>query len=856
MKKNQIASFIMLIFSVFCFSQTTIQNPKTGLNNSGYVKITKIVLSDTATVLSFNVNFTPNWWINIPLETYIQPVNSQQKYRIKYTEGIQIDKHFYMPESGKTSFKLYFDAIPNGTKMIDFYEEVERGWQIYDIALNENANKLILPKALYSNWFSATTGDLELSIDEKFVVYKNQLWTIDQYKVGKAVNAINLTSTNGKTTILYHQLATGNTCMFGESATEFKQYHNNSAEALKTAVIDNEPYKLPIFKLDTAIYCGYIKDYTSRVGIKTMSLSVNDIITGEQSTHLIKIDDNGYFSLKVPLYYPNLCYVRSSLYNGAVLLEPGKKLFQLLDHTDENGRNLFMSDMARTNTDLAKLENIRNFDYDKMRKNILDMTPVQYKAFCKEAETKEINALDSIMKNSKLSAKAYQIMQLETKYSSMSNMMSYSMNYESAYREKNKIPRTQRELDIKIDSLTVEYFDFINPETMNNSMAVIAPSYNSFINRLKYIEVIRAKNSYGLNLFELANAIEKEGIQLTENEKNIISKNREIEKLTKTPKYKAYIEKYGTRIKEFNIKYKLELANNFKENPKADNNAIYEYIKRNKIKLTKDETKLWKEIISFDNKQDSKIIRNFYSTYRDSINAFYKKHNDVVIEYFAIKTREARNENLKSSFGCEAGFSTDIMNAQDVTRKIVEEVLPVSEQKLKAMQQQFVTPFIAEYIAVCNNNSIAKIEANKKKTGFSINETPKTEADKVFDTIMEKYRGKVVYVDFWATWCGPCIGANQRIKPLKEEMDLSKVAFVYITDQSSPLNTWNNMIPDIKGEHYRVSQDEWNYLKAKFQINGIPHFVLVGKKGEVINPKLGFMENNAIKTLLEKHIND
>ena len=52
---------------------------------------------------------------------------------------------------------------------------------------------------------------------------------------------------------------------------------------------------------------------------------------------------------------------------------------------------------------------------------------------------------------------------------------------------------------------------------------------------------------------------------------------------------------------------------------------------------------------------------------------------------------------------------------------------------------------------------------------------------------------------------------------------------VYITNPTSPQSTWANMISDIKGEHYRVGNDEWNFLAAKFNISGIPHYVLVIK---------------------------
>jgi len=48
------------------------------------------------------------------------------------------------------------------------------------------------------------------------------------------------------------------------------------------------------------------------------------------------------------------------------------------------------------------------------------------------------------------------------------------------------------------------------------------------------------------------------------------------------------------------------------------------------------------------------------------------------------------------------------------------------------------------------------------------------------------------------------------------------------------------MIPDIKGEHFRFKNDEWNYLKTRFKISGIPHYVLVNKTGEVVRDKIYF----------------
>ena len=81
------------------------------------------------------------------------------------------------------------------------------------------------------------------------------------------------------------------------------------------------------------------------------------------------------------------------------------------------------------------------------------------------------------------------------------------------------------------------------------------------------------------------------------------------------------------------------------------------------------------------------------------------------------------------------------------------------------------------------------------------------------------------------------------------------IVFLYITGPSSPEGTWNNMIPDIKGEHYRVNADEWNTLSAKFNISGIPHCVLVDKEGVVAkNNGMPSYDLNAMKKIFEEFL--
>jgi hypothetical protein len=60
------------------------------------------------------------------------------------------------------------------------------------------------------------------------------------------------------------------------------------------------------------------------------------------------------------------------------------------------------------------------------------------------------------------------------------------------------------------------------------------------------------------------------------------------------------------------------------------------------------------------------------------------------------------------------------------------------------------------------------------------------------------------------------------------------------------------MIPDIKGEHYRLTKDEWNIVASEFGIGAVPRYMLVGKDGKIISDNIVYVGNPALKNMLLK----
>ena len=151
-----------------------------------------------------------------------------------------------------------------------------------------------------------------------------------------------------------------------------------------------------------------------------------------------------------------------------------------------------------------------------------------------------------------------------------------------------------------------------------------------------------------------------------------------------------------------------------------------------------------------------------------------------------------------------------------------------------------------------NNDLLKQIEINKKKTGFTVNETGEVSNEDLFPSIISKFRGHTLLVDFWATWCGPCRSANKQILPMKKELKDKDIIYLYITGETSPLGTWRNMIPDIHGEHFRVTDEQWSYLREKFSIRGVPTYFVIDKEGNITYKQTGFPGVDTMKEQLMK----
>ncbi|MGJ8760873.1 MAG: TlpA family protein disulfide reductase [Polaribacter sp.] len=125
---------------------------------------------------------------------------------------------------------------------------------------------------------------------------------------------------------------------------------------------------------------------------------------------------------------------------------------------------------------------------------------------------------------------------------------------------------------------------------------------------------------------------------------------------------------------------------------------------------------------------------------------------------------------------------------------------------------------------------------------------------------LDSFKGKYVYIDVWATWCGPCIREIPSLKSIEKEFHNKNIEFVSIsTDESrrsggsweAAEKKWRDFVKDkeLSGVQLWAGQD-FSFQQA-YQISGIPRFILIDPQGNIVEANAPRPSDPRLKSLLE-----
>ena len=122
------------------------------------------------------------------------------------------------------------------------------------------------------------------------------------------------------------------------------------------------------------------------------------------------------------------------------------------------------------------------------------------------------------------------------------------------------------------------------------------------------------------------------------------------------------------------------------------------------------------------------------------------------------------------------------------------------------------------------------------------------------ETALQDLKGKYVYIDVWATWCGPCIGEIPYLKELEHTYEGKNIEFVSISvDEKNDYSKWRTMVANKElGGTQLISENAFSSeFIQDYAINAIPRFIIIDPEGNIVSADATRPSDANIKSKLD-----
>lgn len=263
---------------------------------------------------------------------------------------------------------------------------------------------------------------------------------------------------------------------------------------------------------------------------------------------------------------------------------------------------------------------------------------------------------------------------------------------------------------------------------------------------------------------------------------------------------------------------------------------IKEVLDKTKKSPTSERIDFYKQFNVFT-ENELKLIAGAYDRDTSIINSEEFKQFDANkqkrMDEYKVRQRYRIQSIMDNCSELSKGKGRDFVLSQAIAKYYFENDYYPTDTEWKRLEELFSQKSIVDYLkSISPTENVTIKEADDKPLKNPTEEFTKLTVEKY----LKKHIGKVIYIDFWATWCAPCKAQIPHAKALHIELEGKDIAFVNFCVRSE-METWKKLIDkeQITGENYLLNTDEYNILTQYFNVSSYPTYILIGKDGKVKN---------------------
>ncbi|SDI31841.1 TlpA family protein disulfide reductase [Winogradskyella thalassocola] len=304
----------------------------------------------------------------------------------------------------------------------------------------------------------------------------------------------------------------------------------------------------------------------------------------------------------------------------------------------------------------------------------------------------------------------------------------------------------------------------------------------------------------------------------------------------------------------------IDIAKLYSSNETEFLSAIND-IKNSKFKLLKVQKDLNPEFVSIEEKNIKYDYLSFIQNY-PSAHKYYSKNEAFIPSPEFMKPLENLDYKNQTDYTSVESYKNLVKNhyvqkigeadsPTEVFEFINKEAFPELKNDLASTLQYRIAPNNDDnkvyYEGIMGLSSDEKFKDNLTKDYNKIQKlvkgmpSPKFvnyENHKGGTTSLDDLKGQFIYIDVWATWCGPCIAEIPSLKELEKKYHGKNIAFVSTSiDVESAHDKWVKMVNDkeLGGIQLIADNNSKSQFVTDYAINSIPRFLLIDPDGNIVS---------------------